>query len=98
MIIRIECDKRIRKLNIEFADDGSTSSSEDFEFESCSDVQAKESSPKPQKPPKPKKPEKLLSLDDSDILEVEQEVIEIPQIEDKERAPLVSEDMQNLTF
>jgi len=97
MVIKIECNRSIRKLNIEFADDGSPSSSEDFEFEeSYSDTQ--ELKTKHQKPSKSKNPEKLLSLDDSDIPEVEQEIIEIPQIEEKERAPLVSEDMQNLSF
>lgn len=90
MKITIECDRQIKKLNIEFTDgDGEF---EEPEFE----IHTKTSKHKEPKAHKSK--EKLLSLDDEPLPEVEQEILEKPQIEDTHREPLVAGEMQNLEF
>lgn len=90
--ITIQCDRRIRKLNIEFTD-GEYDQGDEPEIEFH---QSNSNIPKNSK--KQKVPQKLLSVDDETTPDIAQEVIEKPVIEDVERPVKVAEDMQNLSF
>ena len=94
MFIKIECDKRIKRLNIEFDDgfeteiDGYDSKEEiKKEFFQKEKVNRKSIKNEP----------KLNTSDDFETI-VPNEVVEKPVIEEKERAPLVAQEMQNLEF
>jgi hypothetical protein len=91
MVIKIECDRRIRKLNIEFDDEFSESDVGFSEFTEYSEKPKKKSNAVPKK-------DKAISFDTEEQTEVTHEVIEKPTIEEKERAPLVAGEMQNLEF
>lgn len=102
MVIKIECDRRIRKLNIEFGD-----SEDDCEIIYDEEVEDTGNTPKSKKThrhkeSRPSEPKgALLNLEEdytTDVSSISQEVIEKPQIEDKERSPQVAQEMQNLEF
>jgi hypothetical protein len=82
--ITIDCDRRIKKLNIEFAD----------EYDEPSEMEFYETSETSQK----SKKEKAISFETDEAHEVIQGVIEKPTIEEKQRTPLVAGEMQNLEF
>jgi hypothetical protein len=92
--ITIDCDRRIKKLNIEFADEYDEPS--EMEFYETSETSQK-SKKVPNTPNTPKK-EKAISFETDEAHEVIQGVIEKPTIEEKERTPLVAGEMQNLEF
>jgi hypothetical protein len=91
MVIRIECDRRIRKLNIEFDDEFQESDVGFSEFTECSDKPKKKSNTVSKK-------EKAISFETEEPNEVTHEVLEKPTIEEKERVPMVAGEMQNLEF
>ena len=93
MKITIDCDRRIRKLNIEFADEYDEPS--EMEFSETSQIS--KAKKVPNTPNTPKK-EKAISFEIDEAPEAIQEVIEKPIIEEKERTPLVAGEMQNLEF
>jgi hypothetical protein len=80
--ITIDCDRRIKKLKIEFADEYDEPS--EMEFSETSETSHKS------------KKEKAISFETDETSQVHQEVIEKPIIEEKERTPLVVGEMQNL--
>jgi len=91
MTIKIECDKRIKKVNIEFYDG--------FDEELDDKIQQTQTK-QIVKDVKRKTNEKLLDLDD-DIQQtqhIQQEIIEKPEIEELQREPLVAQEMQKLEF
>ncbi len=96
MIIKIECDKRIKKVNIEFYDGFETESDEIQTIKSESQhVQQLQQTKKPQKH---RSNEKVLNTSDDFITEVNQEIIEKPEVVFTEREPLVAQEMQKLEF
>jgi hypothetical protein len=92
MTIKIECDKRIRKFNIEFYDG--------FDEEEANDDKIQQTQTKQiVKVVKRKTNEKLLDLDDiQQTQHIQQEIIEKPEIEELQREPLVAQEMQKLEF
>jgi len=91
MTIKIECDKRIKKVNIEFYDGFDGFDKEDDKIQQTKQIV---------KSDKRKTNEKLLDLDD-DIQQtqhIQQEIIEKPEIEELQREPLVAQEMQKLEF
>jgi hypothetical protein len=87
--ITIDCDRRIKKLKIEFADEYDEPSEMEFSEPS-------ETSHKSKKVPSTPKKEKAISFEIDEARDAIQEVIEKPIIEEKERTPLVVGEMQNL--
>lgn len=96
MVIKIECDKRIKKVNIEFYDGFETEHDEIQTIKSESQhVQHAQQIKKPQKQ---RSNEKVLNTSDDFITEVNQEIIEKPEVVFTEREPLVAQEMQKLEF
>jgi hypothetical protein len=93
--ITIDCDRRIRKLNIEFSDEYDEPS--EMEFSETSETSQKSKKVPNTLNTQPKK-EKAVSFEIDEAHEVIQDVIEKPIIEEKERTPLVAGEMQNLEF
>ena len=101
MVIKIECDRRIRKLNIEFdsINEGECEivydepRQADHPTKGVGNVQknSKQTSHKAKK-------EEFLSLDEDYSGTLSTELVEKPIIEDKEREPAVAKEMQNLEF
>ena len=94
MVIRIECDKKIKRLNIEF-DDGYETDIEETEI--LREQVKKDLFPKEKKSTYRKSEPKLDTSEDHQT-DINQEVVEKPVIEEKERAPMVAQEMQNLEF
>lgn len=94
MVIKIECDRKIKSLNIEFGDgdfcEVSANSRDEFKISEYKESNTRHKEPK-------QKTGMLLDLDDS-TEEIVQEIVEKPVIEEKERAPAVAQEMQNLEF
>jgi hypothetical protein len=90
MTIKIECDKRIKQVNIKFYDG--------FDEELDDKIQQTQTK-QIVKSDKRKTNEKLLDLDDiQQTQHIQQEIIEKPEIEELQREPLVAQEMQKLEF
>lgn len=92
MTITIDCNRRIRKLSIEF---------DDFDDDKESDryIPKESKTQKVERVEKSQKRESLLDTSENfDSKYASQEVIEKPKIEEKERPVLVCDEMQNMAF